>query len=59
MTLVEGLKKRAEEVGFVGVGVTRPESLRGLPHGKVWTGYFLRSPEEEFCGTRSVVLLAY
>jgi len=59
MTLVEGLKKRAEEVGFVGVGVTRPESLRGLPYGKVWTGYFLRSPEEEFSGTRSVVLLAY
>ena len=59
MSFVQDLKKRAEEVGFVGVGVTSPENLIGLPYGKVWTGYTLRSPEEEFSGTRSVILLAY
>lgn len=59
MSLTEDLKKKAFEVGFVSVGIARPESLRGLPHGKIWDLYELRTPEEELPHVRSVVLLSY
>jgi epoxyqueuosine reductase len=59
MGLTEDLRKKALEVGFAYAGITRPDMLRGLPHGKVWNLYELRSPEEELPDVKSVVLLGY
>ena len=59
MGLTEDLRKKALEIGFVYMGVTRPDKLRGLPHGKVWNLYELHSPEEEVPDVKSVILLGY
>jgi epoxyqueuosine reductase QueG len=59
MTLTEDLKKKAVEVGFATVGVSSPDLLHGLPHGKVWNIYPLRSPEEELAHVKSVILMGY
>jgi len=59
VSLTEDLKQKAFEVGFASVGITRPDMLRGLPHGKVWNIYELHSPEEELPNVKSVVLLGY
>lgn len=59
MGLTEDLKKKASEVGFVSVGITRPDMLRELPHGKVWNLYELRRAEEELPNVKSVILLGY
>jgi epoxyqueuosine reductase len=59
MGLTEDLRKKALEVGFVSVGITRPDMLLELPHGKVWNIYELRSPEELLPNVKSVILLGY
>jgi epoxyqueuosine reductase len=59
MTLTEQIKKQAIAAGFVCVGITSPEMLRGLPHGRVSNVISLRSPEEELKNVNSVILLAY
>ncbi len=46
MTLTKDLKKQALGEGFVTVGITTPNMLRGLPHGMVHTVQDLRTPEE-------------
>jgi epoxyqueuosine reductase len=57
MTLTEQIKKQAIKAGFVCVGITSPERLCGLPHGKVDNVISLRSPEEELKNVNSVILL--
>jgi epoxyqueuosine reductase len=57
--LTEDLRKKALEIGFVYVGITRPDVLHGLPHGKVWNLYELHSPEEILPNVKSVILLGY
>jgi len=57
--LTEDLKKKAIEVGFATVGISNPDMLSGLPHGKVWNIYTLRSPEEELPNVKSVILMGY
>jgi epoxyqueuosine reductase len=59
MGLTEDLRKKAFEVGFVSVGITRPDMLHGLPHGKVWNTYTLHNSEEELPDAKSVILLGY
>ena len=59
MTLTEQIKKQAIEAGFVCVGITSPEMLRGLPHGRVGNVISLRSPEEELKNVNSAILLGY
>jgi epoxyqueuosine reductase len=59
MTLTEDLKKQAIEAGFVSVGISNPNMLRGLPHGWVSTVINLRSPEEELSTVKSVMLMSY
>lgn len=59
MTLAEQIKRQAIEAGFVCVGITSPEMLRGLPHGRVGNVVSLRSPEEELKNVNSVILLGY
>ena len=59
MTLTDEVKRKAMEVGFVSVGVSSPNRLRGLPHGWISTVVNLRSPEEEMPTVESVVLLSY
>ncbi len=59
MTLTEDLKRHAVEAGFVSVGVSNPDRLRGLPHGWVSTVCNLRSPEEELSTVKSVMLMSY
>ena len=59
MTLTEDLKKQAMEAGFVSVGISTPNMLRGLPHGWVSTVCNLRSPEEELSTVKSVMLMSY
>ena len=59
MTLTEDLKKQALDAGFVSVGISNPNMLRGLPHGWVSTVCNLRSPEEELSTVKSVMLLSY
>jgi len=55
----EDLKKKAIEVGFATVGVSNPDMLSGLPHGKVWNVYTLSNPEEELPNVKSVILMGY
>lgn len=57
MALTEKIKKQAIEAGFVCVGITSPEMLRGLPHGWVGNVINLRFPEEEMENVNSVILL--
>lgn len=59
MTLTEDLRKKAFEVGFAAVGISTPDMLQGLPHGKVWDIYSLHYPEEELPSVKSVILLGY
>jgi len=59
MTLAEDLKRKAVETGFVTVGISSPDMLRGLPHGKVWDIYTLLDPEEELPHVKSVIILGY
>ena len=59
MTLTKDLKKQAIEAGFVSVGISNPNMLRGLPHGWVSTVINLRSPEEELSTVKSVMLMSY
>ena len=57
MTLAEQIKKQAIKAGFVCVGITSPEMLYDLPHGRVDNVISLRSPEEELKNVNSVILL--
>jgi hypothetical protein len=50
MALTKDLKKQALDVGFVTVGITTPNMLRGLPYGRVHTVQDLRTPEVLFFG---------
>jgi epoxyqueuosine reductase QueG len=59
MTLTEDLRKKAVEVGFAAAGICSPDMLHGLPHGKVWNIYTLRSPEEVLPNVKSVILMDY
>jgi len=59
MALTDELKKKAVEVGFAVVGISSPDMLQGLPHGKVWNLYALRSPEEELPKVKSIILMGY
>jgi len=59
MKLAEQIKKQATNAGFVCVGITSPEMLRGLPHGWIGNVISLRSPEEELKNVNSVILLGY
>jgi epoxyqueuosine reductase len=59
MNLTKEIKKQAIKAGFVCVGITSPETLRGLPHGWIGTVINLRSPEEELENANSVILLGY
>jgi len=57
MTLTQNLKEEAKKAGFVTVGISSPDMLRGLPHGRIGTVFFLRTPEEELPNAKSVVVL--
>jgi epoxyqueuosine reductase QueG len=59
MTLTEQIKKQAIEGGFVCVGITSPEVLRGLPHGRLDNVISLRYPHEELKNVNSVILLGH
>ena len=59
MTLTEDLKQKAVEAGFVSIGISNPNMLRGLPHGWISTVCNLRSPEEELPTVKSVMLMSY
>jgi epoxyqueuosine reductase QueG len=55
--LTEDVKQKVIEVGFVSVGISNPDALRGLPYG--WVGKItrLRPPEEQFPAVKSVILM--
>ena len=59
MTLTSDLKTLATDAGFVTMGSTTPEMLRGLPHGWVHTVQNLLTPEEVLPTVKSVMLLGY
>jgi epoxyqueuosine reductase len=59
MTFTQELKQKAIDVGFVSVGVSNPNTLRDLPHGRIHSRYNLRSPEEELPNVKSVILMAF
>jgi epoxyqueuosine reductase len=58
LTLTENVKKEAKKAGFVAVGISNPEELRGLPYGKIDFLGVLKKPEQELPGVRSVMLMA-
>lgn len=58
-TFTQELKQKAFDVGFVSVGFSSPDMLRGLPHGLVHSRYSLCSPEEQLPSVRSVMLMAF
>lgn len=59
MTLTQDLKQKAIGVGFISVGVSTPEMIRGLPYG--WVGKItnLRPPEEILPTAKSVILMSF
>jgi epoxyqueuosine reductase len=59
MNLPKEIRKRASKAGFVCVGITSPEMLLGLPHGRVGNVINLHTPEEELESVHSVILLGY
>jgi epoxyqueuosine reductase len=59
MNLTKEIKNMAIEAGFVCVGITSPQMLKGLPHGWVGNIIDLHSPEEELENVNSVILLGY
>lgn len=59
MELTKEIKQQAIDVGFVDVGITRPEQLSSLYRGPVEDIALLQSPEEELPGVQSVILLSY
>lgn len=58
MTLTQGLKKLAKKTGFVAIGISNPDGLRGLPYGKIDRVGVLKTPEQELPEARSVILMA-
>lgn len=57
MTLTRDVKREAEKAGFVAVGVSNIDMLRGLPYGKTKNVGTLKTPEEVLPGVKSVVLM--
>ena len=57
MTLTQNVKKEAKKTGFAIVGISNPEMLRDLPHGKIDYVGVLKRPEEELLNTKSVILM--
>lgn len=57
MTLAQDIRQKAIEVGFVSVGISNPDMLRGLPHGWVGTISNLLAPEEELPTVKSIILI--
>ncbi len=59
MSLTRQLKQKAIEAGFVSAGISRPDTLRGLPYG--WVGKItnLRSPDELLPTVKSVILMCF
>ena len=58
MTLTQDVKKEAKKAGFVAVGISDLEGLRGLPYGKIDFVGVLKKPEQELPDVRSVILMA-
>jgi epoxyqueuosine reductase QueG len=59
MTLTEDVRQKAVEAGFISIGISNPDKLRGLPHGWISTVINLRSPEEELPPVQSVIVLSF
>jgi epoxyqueuosine reductase QueG len=59
MTLAREVKKEAKKAGFVCVGITSPERLHGLPHGRIADVIDLNLAEEELKNVQSVILLGF
>jgi ferredoxin len=56
-TLTRDVRQKAIDVGFVSVGISNPDALRGLPYG--WVGKItkLRPPQEQFPAVKSVIVM--
>ncbi len=59
MTLTEDLKQKARQAAFVSIGISKPNTLHGLPHGWIGTVCNLRSSEEELPTVKSLILMSY
>jgi epoxyqueuosine reductase QueG len=57
MTLTQNVKKEAKKAGFVTIGISNPDELRGLPYGKIDYVGVLKTPEQELPKVKSVILM--
>jgi epoxyqueuosine reductase QueG len=57
VTLTQNVKKEAKKAGFVTIGISNPEMLRGLPYGKIDYVGVLKTPDQELPKVKSVIMM--
>ena len=58
LNLTNDVKKEAQKVGFVAIGISNLETLKDLPYGRNNYIGVLRRPEQELRGVKSVIVMA-